>query len=154
MAEIVSINQRIVTGVRYPRGVYSRVMSCMTLMDAPGNEHGFTPPVGINVWLLGVDVWVTLDHSVVAGGVLNFRILYGAGTPATPAAMLTWENILPVYWTDGTIQPWSQAQPFHHQHWDMNRYFEQAGQRFGFWLQGAAFVGTLRFVASFEISEG
>lgn len=154
MAKIVTRSQRIVTGATNPGSVYSRVVSCVAYLKVVGYARGYTPPLGEKLWLHGVDVWPSHDYSGVAGAMISFRILHGAGKPATAAEILSWTNILPVDWPDGIGRAWTQYQAFFHQHWDVNQLFVGAAQRFGIWLMGSGFVPLLEFVASFEISEG
>lgn len=154
MAKLTTREQAILTGVTYPSADYSRSVSCVAWLKAPGSERGFTPPLGNRLWLRGVDVWPSMDYGGVVGAQISFRLLHGRGLPATAAEILTWTNILPVFWPDALGRPWTQYQPFHHQHWSMNQLFEGAGQRFGIWLEGSGFVPVLEFVATFEISEG
>lgn len=154
MAKLVSKNQRLVTGVMNPGSSYSRTVTCIAYIKGTPDARGFTPPLGQVVRLLGVDIWTTPDYSAVAGAAFSFRILYGTGEPPTAAAILEWENIIPVYWPDGTPREWHQHQMNEHMHWSMDRLFKGQGQRFGVWLEVSGVIPILEFFASFQISEG
>lgn len=154
MAKLVSRPQAIRAGVLYPAAVYSRVTSCIGyIKGAVFLARAFTPPVAEHVWLLGVDVWFA-PKPVGDADSVSFRVLSGYGKPATPAEILNWENVLPVYFPDGGIVSWRQYGSGDHMHWDMSRLFTGAGRRFGFWLSVSPAIDILEMYASFQISEG
>lgn len=152
MATILTSNQRLITGVMYPRGVYSRIISCcFSLAAGGGNFFSFTPGCGQMLWLLGVTVWITLKPGG-ADTAVSFNILTGFQAPASYADINTWTNILPNYY-QGAVTPYLVDTEQMCLDWSLNRHFTGQGRRFGF-----SAVGTNSnagyFIASFEISEG
>ncbi len=115
--------------------------------------RGFTPPVGQRLWLLGVDVWVN-PESAAPAEYMSLLILSGLGEPALPGEILTWQNILPCHWPDGSVATWSLYHGRDHLSWKMNQYFEGEQRRFGFWASTSDPATYQEVRVSFQISEG
>lgn len=152
MAKLVSTNQRIVTGVTSPESVYSRVVSCSHYDPAPpGQDFAYTEGLSSRLWLLGVDVW--LDTNIhFATHVFTFSVWRLLKEPAVILDLYNADNVLPLRSTTGWWY-WHKYGPEGHFHWDMQRLYEGAGQRFGVVLTGAGAV-IAQIQASFRISEG
>ncbi|GAI70262.1 unnamed protein product [marine sediment metagenome] len=153
MAKVISPGRPLATGVTHPRSTHSRVVSCRTKVVGAGvPSFGYTHSVGQNVWLLNVQLFIE-PIDCAAGVYMLVRVLTGTNQPSDTAAILNWENVLPVL-----HEPDIDADiPVHfgrqHMSWDMNVLYKGVGRRFGIWTK--AIVGmTGPFLASFEVSEG
>jgi hypothetical protein len=154
VAKLTTKNQRIVTGVTYPKSGYSRVVSCVAYVDETSTHaRGYTLPIGIRVWLLSVDVWFS-PAGEVPGRRIETRILTGAGEPAGPGQILSWDNVLPLNFPDGPDKPWVQEGLLEHMSWNMCQLFEGKERRFGIWIKMSPMEQVLNVYASFQISEG
>ena len=154
MAEIISSNQRLVTGVLYPRGVYSRVVSCSDVVTF-GNPRGiYTIGVGERVWLLSVKLlWE--PYPVDNTSVTYFRVMTGTTTPGDAAQMrANWDNVLPKLGAGNIDANWYHQYGITEMSWRLNQYFEGVGRRFGVWMQTVMPGKGQACQASFEISEG
>lgn len=153
MAKLVSTDQRIVTGVTYPKSVYSRVTGFWTgalpVLNDEGQES--TYPLGQHIWLLSVHLSFWAD--VIGTQCSAFWFLStGTKKPDDAAEVLgVWEPIIPC---SSGVKPYfrwdGDAMDFS---WTMSRYYEGPGRRFGLWFQN---ITAQRWwvQATFEISEG
>ncbi len=152
MAKIITGDQRLVTGAKNPKAVYSRVVSVLVDFEEPVRE-GFeiTAGLGNRLWLLGVDVWVECRQDIVLPNYC-WAVYFGSGVPADIAALRNWNQILPIKWQDSFVV-WRTYQQEKHWHFDMTRLFEGNALRFGAYGEGTgAKIGHFEF--AFEISEG
>lgn len=153
MVRLLSKSQQLVTGVMFPRGVYSRVVSCAVQALAAGPaECSYTPVVGQSVWLLGIKV-TGFPAAPTGANQTTFYLLTGTTLPASAAAILEWENILPVFMGGTAGLPWVKHDGVTEMSWEMNQHFSGTGRRFGIWAQRGP-VGLDELIVSFRISEG
>lgn len=153
MPKLINRDRRIITGVRSPASIYSRVVSCRTKVVGAGvPSFGYTMPVGQQVRLLNVQLFIEpIDYA--AGVYMLVRVLTGTNQPSDTAAILNWENVLPVLEEpdiDSDILVHFARQ---HMSWDMNILYKGVGRRFGVWTEGMTGM-TAPLLASFEVSEG
>ena len=152
MPYLTTKNQQIKTGVMYPRGVYSRIVSCSHYDPVPpAQSFAYTETLAQKLWLLGVDVWLSTNPPFPTHS-YTFSLWRLTTIPASLAAMYNNENILPVRAVNGTWY-WHAYGPDAHFHWSMNKLYEGQGQRFGCVMTGAGGI-IAQIHASFEISEG
>ena len=152
MAKILSTNQQVTTGVQFPRGVYSRIVSCAdTDIGVPGEGWAYTDPLADSTWLLAVDVWV-MSQPPTTNHLFTFGVHWMYHVPKSMLEMQQQENLLPIRSRRGTFL-WDAQGPDKHFRWEMNRLFSGQGLRFGVVLTGAG-APIARIQASFEVSEG
>ncbi len=153
-AKLTTKNQRIATGVTYPKSGYSRVISCAAYVDEVSTHaRGYTVPVGVNVWLLGVDVWFS-PAGEVPGRRVELRVMTGLGEPIAGVMVANWDEILPVNFAEGMNKPWVQEGLLEHMSWQMNQLFAGKARKFGIWVKMSPREQVLNVYASFLISEG
>lgn len=154
MPRIATGGQQLETGVRFPRGVYSRVVTCVAVVKAPAVQAaGFTPPLGNRLWLLSVKLW-TVNSTPAVADWYDFWILQGQGTPAGYPEIRRWEDIMPVHWVGSPplgLREYSNDRVFT---WSMNRHFAYEAIRFGVAFNTGGVSPYIECYASFEISEG
>lgn len=154
MARLVSVNQRIVTGVMYPRGVYSRQVGIEIKVPAGVGEDGFnfTPVLGQQLWLLGIDFWAFgVELGVTLGGFIS--IAAGTTKPSSGFQIAAeWEKCMQYSGIKPMMYWWSQDTG--HFHWSMNRYYSGGGRRFACGIQNFSADKDWWAWVFFEISEG
>ncbi len=151
---VVPRNQQAEMQRLHPKPAYSRVVNLTLQVPAgAGNEDlAVTPPIGNRIWLLGVDLFVTnLNVDVVASGFIY--ISTGTGQKVTGENVATkWELIIPNY---GGPKPGLYYSGIRdHFHWDMMRFYEGAGRRFGALAENLTDTIGFRVWVSLQISEG
>ncbi|MBA7479874.1 hypothetical protein ES707_15315 [subsurface metagenome] len=152
VAKLISRAQPLVMGVYYPRGVYSRVVSCHAILPAVGGLRStYTAPLAQEVWLLGVDVWTVIEGEGVDKSI-NFTVRTGFGKADTWEKMLGWEQVLPVFRRENVSMWWTFWNEGHF-HWSMNQHYSGPARRFGLYVEGIT-EAQAHIFASFEISEG
>ena len=153
MAEVVSANRRIVTGVTYPKAVYSRVVCCHVIVAAGVgvSSMDLTHAVGGDVWLLGMDLWAY--HRAAAdwvGGFIWPRT--GSGKDPSASQMINqWEQIIDLSAVGKQAIYWLGEE--HHWSFNFTRLFTGEARRFGVAVQNG-FDLTWDLFAAFTISEG
>ncbi len=153
MAKLLSRQQRIQVGVKNPVSVYSRVVSCGTKVVGAGvSSFGYTHPVGQDVRLLKVQLFIE-PVAYAAGLFLLVRVLTGFGQPDTAAAILNWENVLPMLQEPNIDTDIMVHSGRRHMSWDMSVLHTGVGRRFGIWTRGMIGMTGPAF-ASFEVTEG
>ncbi|MBA7607504.1 hypothetical protein ES703_14663 [subsurface metagenome] len=151
MAKIVSTNQSIVTGVTHPKSVYSRRVGCwVTCPGGAARNYGFTPSIGENCWLLGVDLWGQIvlptltPHWQVA-----LRTSTGHPKSIEQARACDFIEALNIWGSGGY---WTSRCSDYHFHWDMCVAYTGGARRFGIdVINASADIGD--FQASFHITE-
>lgn len=152
MARLYSKSQSIRSTVSNPMASYSRIVSCSHYHPKPpGQDFAYTEALGQNLWLLGVDVWLT-TITPEANHQFTFSVWHVTQKPTTVLQVYANENVLPVQSTTG-IWYWHSTGPDAHFHWSMQKLYKGVGQRFGAVLTGAGAVLS-QIHASFEIAEG
>jgi len=150
---VVARNQQLAMAAEHPKPYYSRVVSVwLGLVEAAGLQYAVTPPVGNNVWLLGVRIWI--DLKATDRGQLNyFKVFAGSGKPGSVDDVKSWTDILPVWSTQAADVNWGLYDGSPGMKWSMMRFFEGTERRFGV-VAGRVGKDTSVMFASFEISEG
>ncbi len=153
MAKIINENQQIIIGTLFPRGVNSRVISCLRpVPPGPAHVFAFTERVGQSVHLLSVRVWAWPGAPDVTFQT-NFRLFTGTSDITTANDMLQWDEIVPVMLGAGQPVGWTHYGGGPVFEWYMNKLYTGLGRRFGFRATHSA-VGSDQLHASFQISEG
>ncbi len=153
MAKLVTKDQRIETGVKYPMSGYSRVVTCLAAPQGLADiDHGYTIAVGQNVRLLSVRLFFYPTVPDITKQV-GFFVLTGTTVPPTPAAIRNWENVLPINWNGPVVDRWYRYHGLDKYEWTMNHLYKGEGRRFGIWAQ-CNWDGAEEVHASFEIMEG
>ncbi|MBA7626701.1 hypothetical protein ES703_34156 [subsurface metagenome] len=152
MAKLITRDFGIVTGVKHPKADYSRVVSCSSALPAGGGTfYTWTESVGQNLWLYGVDVWITLDP----GGAITtvtFDTFTGFNVPTSEPDIRQWRKLVPLS-SGGLPAAWLSRAENNHFHWDMCLLLTGIGRRFG---MGIVCDNTNPGIiaASFQIAEG
>ncbi len=154
MAKLVSKNQRIRTGVTYPKSVYSRVVALeLHLAAGMGNDdYCYTPQLGNSLILYSIDVWAYCAvHGIAIGGF--FYLNFGTGIPPSGDYLATqWNNIIPL---SCGLKPgfrWFHCDAFHRR-FTMAKFFETNELRFGVAIENG-YNQAWEATVAFEISEG
>jgi len=151
---VVARNQQAEVARRHPKPVYSRVINLTIQVPAGLGEEDFavSPPIGNRVWLLGVSMYV-MNQSVDI--VCSGFIYISTGTDKKVTG-----EMIAVKW-DPVIRNYGGPKPgFYYSgirdrfHWDMMRFYEGTGRRFGIVAQSLSVFEVMRIWCSFEISEG
>lgn len=154
MAEIISADQRIVTGVTYPVSVYSRVIGFAFPVAAPGPKSGFmvTLPLAQTIWLLRVQLWFTTE-TPGTGILFNWRVATCTIAPTVADAVaVDLEPVIPFECAGKPFGFWyGDAVDFD---FSMRRLYTGAGRRFAVWAQNNDAAENLWVQAAFTISEG
>lgn len=151
---VVQRNQQEESRRLNPKPAYSRVINLEVLVsDGLGGEgFNYTPPLGNRLWLLSVDLWFmnpTLDVQI--GGFIYLRT--GKAKPASAGDLaMKWDSVIDdstgikpgMYWT-GLNQ---------HLRWDMMKFYEGSGRRFGVMIENFNVDQKWLCWASFQVSEG
>ena len=154
MAKLLTTDQNIGTGVKYPISVYSRVVGALAVVKAPAvRAFGYTMPLGNRIWLKKVRVWC-VPVWTGGGDWVDLWIRYGQGKPATFAALGNWEDILPIHWLGAGPLGYREFRTDRVFEWTMNRLFVAEGIRFGIQLETAGLITYEEMYATFEIAEG
>ena len=154
MAKIVTRDQRIVTGVMYPRGVYSRIVGALAVVKQPAvRAYGYTAGLGNRLWLLKVRVWF-LPVFTGDGDWVDFWVRFGVGKPKSYVEMSNWEDVLPINWLGAGPLGYREYGTGRVFEWTMNRLFAAEAIRFGIQLTTAGLITYEEMYATFEISEG
>lgn len=138
----------------HPKPAYSRVIN-LTLQVAAGigsDDFQVSPPIGNRVWLLGVDLFVlNMDVDVVCSGF--FYISTGKEEKVTGEVIaVKWEPIIRNYGGPKAALYYSGVRD--HFHWDMMKFYQGSGRRFGALAENLTEIKGFRAWISFEISEG
>jgi hypothetical protein len=153
MAIILNTSQQQLVGGQYPQSLYSRVVTVvMSVPAGPGAVYVYTPPVGQNVWLLGVRIWFDPKTVNQAKSTL-FRILSGENIPKNAAEILGWDRIFPCSGLSGKDEPMAACDGVLFYEWTMRRHWTGLGRMFGLWAERGP-LGMDEIMCSFEISEG
>jgi len=138
----------------HPKPAYSRVIN-LTLQVAAGlgsDDFEVSPPIGNRVWLLGLDLFIlNTDVDVLRSGLIYMR----TGTdPEANAEMIAtaWDPIIRNY--GGPKRGFYYSGIRDHFHWDMMKFYEGSGRRFGAVAENLQVDVGMRIWISFEISEG
>lgn len=151
---VVARNQQEEMARRHPKPVYSRVINLTIQVPAALGAEDFavSPPVGNRVWLLGVTMYVmNLSVDIVCSGF----IYISTGTEQKVDG-----EMIAVKW-DPIVREYGGPKPgFYYSgirdmfHWDMMKFYEGSGRRFGIAGYGLSIYEVMRIWVSFEISEG
>lgn len=138
----------------YPKQAYSRVINLTLQVVAGAGKEDFavSPPIGNRVWLLGVDLVILNSHvDILCSGFFYI----GTGTDQK----VDGEKIA-VQW-DPVIRNYGGPKPgFYytgirdHFHWDMMKFYEGSGRRFGAVAENLYATIGFRAWISLEVSEG
>lgn len=154
MAKIrVPRNQQLAMAAAHPKPYYSRVVSLVCkAIQAGGGRYAVTAPLGSNLWLLSVRVWLDAKPQDSAQRT-EFQVLTGTGPVNQIADMEKWDDVLPLLNEDKEREPWKIVDGRFSQTWTIMRFYEGTHRRFA--------VVAVRIGAdndnvriSFEISEG
>jgi len=138
----------------HPKPVYSRVIN-LTLQIPAGlgqDDFAVSPPIGNRIWLLGVDLIIlNRDVDVVCSGFIY--ISTGTDKRVTAPMIATkWDPIIRNY---GGPKPGFYYSGIRDKfHWDMMKFYEGSGRRFGAVAENLTDIKSWRAWVSFEISEG
>lgn len=151
---VVARNQQAEVARLHPKPVYSRVINLTLQVPAGLGQEDFavSPPIGNRVWLLGVDLFIlNMDVDVVCSGFIY--ISTGTDKKVTaPMIAEQWDSIIRNY--GGPKPAFYYSGIRDHFHWDMMRFYEGTGRRFGAVAQNLTDIKGWRAWISFEISEG
>ncbi len=151
---VVARNQQAEVARLHPKPAYSRVIN-LTLQVPAGigeEDYAVSPPIGNRVWLLGVDlVILNMDVDVVCSAFVN--ISTGTDQKVDGEKIATeWDPIIRNY---GGPKPGFYYSGIRDKfHWDMMRFYQGSGRRFGAVAESLTDIKGFRVWVSFEISEG
>lgn len=151
---VVGRNQQAEMARLHPKPVYSRVIN-LTLQVPAGlgqDDFAVSPPLGNRIWLLGVDLFImNMNVDVVVSGFLY--ISTGIEKKVTASMIATqWDPIIRNY--GGPKPGFYYSGIREHFHWDMMKFYEGTGRRFGAVAESLVDITSWRAWVSFEISEG
>jgi len=151
---VVERNQQAEVRRRYPKPAYSRVINLTLQVPAGLGESDFavSPPVGNRIWLLGVDLFIlNMDVDIVCSGFIY--ISTGTDKRVTePMIADQWDPVIRNY---GGPKPGFYYSGIRDQfHWNMMKFYEGSGRRFGAVAENLTDIKGWRAWVSFEISEG
>lgn len=154
MAELLNQSQPGRVSVLRPAGVYSRVVAVQVDPCVQWEyKWQFTPPVGNDVVLLRVQVFLQHEHLETVGTVEDGFMVYTAQVaPSSAAEVRRCEAVVPVFASFGISIWWNKAQVRDYE-WTMRRYYKGAERRFGLYVENSEDSQLIAW-ASFEISEG
>lgn len=151
---VVGRNQQVEMARLHPKPVYSRVINLTIQVPAGLGQEDFavSPPVGNRIWLLGVNLTVmNLSVDIVCSGF----IYISTGTEQKvdgEMIAVKWDPIIREY---GGPKPGFYYSGIRDQfHWDMMKFYEGSGRRFGIVGYSTSIYEVMRCWVSFEISEG
>lgn len=137
-----------------PKPAYSRVINLTLQVPAGAGEEDFavSPPIGNRVWLLGVNLTIlNMDIDVVCSGF----IYISTGTEKKVTGGVIAEQWDPIIRNYGGPKPGFYYSGIRDKfHWDMMRFYEGSGRRFGAVAENLTDIKGWRAWISFEISEG
>lgn len=138
----------------HPKPAYSRVINLTLQIPAGMGEEDFavSPPVGSRIWLLNVKlITMSQTRANVFGGFIY--ISTGTDKKVTGAMIaVDWEPVIRNY---GGPKPGFYYTGFGDSYgWDMMRFYEGAGRRFGAMAENLFPDDGWRAWISFTISEG
>jgi len=151
---VVPRNQQAEMERLHPKSVYSRVINLTLQIPAGLGEEDFavSPPIGTSVWLLNLKL---ITMSQTRANVFGGFIYISTGTDKKvdgEIIAVKWEPVIRHY---GGPKPGFYYTGFGDSYsWDMMRFFEGHGRRFGAVAQNLFADETWRAWISFEISEG
>lgn len=151
---VVPRSQQQEMALAHPKPYYSRQVGIELIVPAGVGAEGwnFTPALGENLWLLGVDFWA---FGVDAGETLGGFISIGAGIKKPSSGgdiALKWEPVMKYMGIKPMMYWWSIEQG--HFHWDIMKFYEGQPRMLGCSIQNfSATVGWFAW-CFFEISEG
>jgi len=150
---VVERNQQAEVRRRYPKPAYSRVINLTLQVPAGLGESDFavSPPVGNRIWLLGVDLFIlNMDVDIVCSGFIY--ISTGTDKRVTePMIADQWDPVIRNY---GGPKPGFYYSGIRDQfHWNMMKFYEGSGRRFGAVAENLTDIKGWRAWVSFEISE-
>ena len=151
---VVQRNQQAEVARLHPKPVYSRVINLTLQIPAGLGQEDFavSPPVGNRIWLLGIDLHIlNMQVDVVCSGF----IYISTGTDKRVTAPMIadqWDPIIRNYGGPKTGFYYSGIRD--HFHWDMMKFYEGSGRRFGAVAESLVDIISWRAWISFEISEG
>lgn len=131
----------------------SRVVLVQLVVAAgPGtSDWAVTPPLGNNLWLWAIDLWVwPTAANCFIDGLLKFTT-GTSGKVSEAIVNLQWESIMDV--SQLLIQGILWYCPTEHLHFDMRKFWGDQGRRFGVWMSNTSNFAYVALVA-FHISEG
>lgn len=151
---IVGRDQQAEVRRLYPKPAYSRVIN-LTLQIPAGLGQGdfaVSPPIGNRVWLLGVDMFITnLSVDIISSAFIYLST--GTDKDETGEKIATqWEQIIREY--GGPKPGFYYSGIRDHFHWDMMKFYEGSGRRFGVVAESLSIYEVMRVWVSLEISEG
>jgi len=151
---IVGRNQQAEMARLHPKPAYSRVINLTIQIPAGMGERDYavSPPVGSRVWLLNVQLHtMSQTRANVFGGFIYISTGTDKKIEAETISM-KWEPVIRNY---GGPKPGFYYTGFGDSYsWDMMRFYEGAGRRFGAMAQNLFPDDTWRAWISFQISEG
>jgi len=151
---IVARNQQAEVDRLHPKLAYSRVINLTLQIPAGIGQEDFavSPPVGNRIWLLGVDLHIlNMQVDVVCSGF----IYISTGTDKKVNGLTIAQQWDPVIRNYGGPKPGFYYSGIRdHFHWDMMRFYEGSGRRFGAMAESLVDIISWRAWISFEISEG
>lgn len=151
---VVERNQQREMERLHPKPAYSRVIN-LTLQIPAGlgkDDFAVSPPLGNRIWLLGVDLIIlNRDVDVVCSGFIY--ISTGTDKRVTAPMIATkWDPIIRNY--GGPKLGFYYSGIRDQFHWNMMKFYEGSGRRFGAVAENLTDIKGWRAWVSFEISEG
>lgn len=151
---VVRRNQQAEMERAHPKPAYSRVITLELVVAAGIGEdcYNYTDRLGTNLWLLGVDVWVTaLALNGECGGF--FQISTGFDKPASSEEVaLKWKSLF----QHKGIKPFPSFRFYQggHLRFSMRRFWNGQPRRFGVYIANFSATDGMFALFAFEISEG
>lgn len=154
MVRLVNKVQRTITGVTYPKGLYSRILTLEVETAAgAGNESWqFTERVADRCWVVGLDMYLeNLAFDTVRS--TFFQISAGREIPAAAGEIVTrWDS----FFQHRGLKNYPRVTYWYscHFYWPVHKLFTGGRWRFGFWVQNIDAGGGAFGLCSIMISEG
>lgn len=151
---VVARNQQAEVARLHPKPVYSRVINLTIQIPSTLGDEDFavSAPVGNRVWLLGVSMYVmNLSVDIVCSAFIWISTGTDKKVNGTTIAM-KWDPIIREYGGPKPCFYYSGIRDMFH--WNMMKFYEGSGRRFGIVGDSLSIYETMRVWVSFEISEG
>jgi len=154
MAQVINRSQQVVTAGLNPMAAYSRQVGVEVHVPAGVGAEGFkfTPVMGQQIRLLGIDFWAFRENAGAAiGGFIT--IASGTAEPTSVGEIATkWEPCMQ-YVGIKPMMYWLSHDDTHF-HWDMNKLYTGSGRRFACGIQNFSAVEDWWAWVFFQVSEG
>lgn len=149
MARVISTGRSVHRGEESPVRQESRVLSCSTTFAAVNpNTFGYTTPVGKDIYLRSVRVWLFLLLGATAE-VVQFKLRTGTERPGTLAEIQQWKQVLPIFVGDRESW-WVAIDKAAVYTWILNEPYFGITRRFGVEVASLADVSG-EILCSFEV---